>query len=224
MRALLLLTLGLPLSLYAQQGLKPLDEAALGAVTGQAGIALDLEWRVNADSSGNPLASLNYCSGANDPCRMSFQFDNRGSAGGEWITWKNFYGVLRLNNAWIDANQSPGTASKYADTGANNRFMSGDSTPICLLDGSTNASTCHQGTLNMPMLALQFNQGGAAGVELFLNIGAVAVEYGATGYQNNTNEPALGVLIGDVRGTDLATPVAYPAQIKIGGTMGLYGF
>lgn len=217
----------LPLALFARQpGLVPLDDSSMGEVFGQAGIAMDLQLTVNADSTGSPLPNLNYCSGANDPCRMSFQFNNRGSAEGEWITWKNFFGVLRLNNVWIDADQSLGVASQYADNSENNRFMSGGVAPTCLLPGGgTTAATCHQGTLNMPMLALQFNNGGASGIELFLNIGAVAVEYGSTGYLDNTNEAALGVMIADTRGWDNPdNPVAYPAQIKVGGTMGLYGF
>ncbi len=210
------------------QSMTALDDSALSGVTGQAGIAADLELRVNADNLGNPLQNLNYCQdpagGGADLCRMSFLFHNRDSGGGEWVTWKNFFGVLKLNNLWIDADQAPGTASPYADNSTNNRFMSGAATPVCLLDSGLTATTCHQGTLNSPMLALQFNQGNAAGIELFLNLGGVAIEYGAQGYLQNERGPALGVLVGDVRGTDLANPVAYPAEIRIGGKMGLYGF
>lgn len=222
--------------LWAQQGLTALDDAALGDVYGQSGIAADLEFAVNADSNGNALSNLN-CGGADaDPtnlCRMAFQFHNRGSGGGEWVTWKNFFGVLKLNNLWIDADESPTSPSPYPDNlyvesdgevEAANRFMDTAGT-TCLLDGSSNTDTCHLAAQGKPMLALGFNEGNSAGLELFLHLGEVAVEYGSTGYlDDNITKPALGLLIGDTRGTGLAIPEAHPAEIKIGGTMGLYGF
>lgn len=231
-RALKLVLIFLVTPLYAQQGLQPLDDEALGGVVGQSGIAADLELTVNADSNGNALSTLNCGGAVADPtnlCRLAFQFHNRSSAGGEWIVWKNFFGVLKVNNLWINADQSPGTgtlagASPYPDAVANNRFMDAAGT-TCLLDGSANTTGCHLATQGKPMLALSFNEGNPAGLELFLHLGEVAVEYGATGYLNdNISKPALGLVIGDTRGTDLAVPQARAAEIQIGGTMGLYGF
>ena len=218
----------IPTLAFSQTSLRAMDDADLAEIIGREGIAADLELRVNADTDGNPLQSLNYCQdpggGGADLCRMSFLFHNRESGGGEWVTWKNFFGVLKVNNLWIDADQSPGTASPYPDDSLTNRFMSGSATPTCLLDGAKTAATCYEATQNLPMLALRFNEGNAAGIELFLNLGGVAIEYGAQGYLQNDRGPALGVMIGDVRGTDLANPVARPAEIRIGGKMGLYGF
>lgn len=209
--------------LVAQEGLTALNDEALGDVYGQAGIAADLELRINTDASGNPLANLDYCSGDGNPCRMGFLFHNRESGGGEWVTWKSFFGHLKLNNLYVDADQTPGIASPYPDDGVVNRFMSGDES-TCLLDGSTKTSTCHQVAQSMPLLALQFNEGGDKGLELFMNLGGVAIEYGETGYNDDLRGAALGVLIGDTRGLDQSVPSAHPAEIKIGGKMGLYGF
>lgn len=211
---------------FADQ-LKPLDDADLAGVSGQSGVALDLVLQTNADESGNPLASQNYCTGtvaAGNGCRMAFQFHNRGSGGGEWVVWKDFFGVLKMNNIWLDAAQTPATASPYPDIGANNRFMSSGTTPTCLPDSSKTSATCADAVRSIPMLSMQTNLGAAGGLQLFLNLGRVAVEYGATGYNADLRGPALGVLIGDTRGTDLATPTAYAAQAKIGGKIGLYGF
>ncbi|MGH8493589.1 MAG: DUF6160 family protein [Moraxellaceae bacterium] len=211
---------------FADQ-LKPMDDADLSGISGQSGVALDLVLQTNADESGNPLSSQNYCTGtvaAGNGCRMAFQFHNRGSGGGEWVVWKDFFGVLKMNNIWLDAAETSLTASPYPDVGTNNRFMSSGGSPTCLPDSSKTAATCASAVRGIPMLSMQTNLGAAGGLQLFLNLGRVAVEYGATGYNADLRGPALGVLIGDVRGTDLATPSAYAAQVKIGGKIGLYGF
>lgn len=222
MRLCTALLFAIPALLQAQ-GLQALDDLSLSKIHGREGIAMDLQLDINTDADGNPLSSLGGCTALNSPCRMAFLFHNRNSGGGEWVTWKNFFGQLKLNNLWIDADQTPSTASGFQDDRANNRFMSGDGS-TCLLDGSAKTTDCHTAALDMPMLALQFNEGMDKGLELYMHLGGVAIEYGATGYSQDAFKPALGVLIGDVRGTDLLSPTAHPAEIKIGGTMGLYGF
>lgn len=224
MRALMATLLLLSSSLAAAEGLQSLDDADLADVSGQAGIAIDLQLQLNSDANGNPLASLSSCTGIGNPCRMAFQFHNRGSGGGEWMVWKDLFGILKINSLWLDAGQTSGTASPYPDTVTNNRFMSSGGSPSCLPDSSKTAATCYQGVLGKPMLAMQINQGNAGGLQLFLNLGRVSVEYGAQGYNADLRSPALGVLIGDVRGTDLATPTAYAAQARVSGKIGLYGF
>lgn len=201
-----------------------LDDVDLSGISAQSGVAIDMALQVNSDSAGNPLSSLAYCSGSANPCKMAFQFYNRASGGGEWVVWKDFFGVLNLNNVWLDAGQTSSSASPYPDIGVNNRFMSSGASPTCLPDASKTSATCADALRGIPMLSMQFNQGNAAGLQLFMNLGRVAVEYGATGYNSDLRGPALGVLIGDTRGTDLTTPTAYAAQIKIGGKVGLYGF
>lgn len=207
--------------LCAAEGLSSLDDASLSDVSGQAGIAIDLVAQINSDASGNPLASLSSCVGTSNPCHVAFQFHNRGSGGGEWMVWKDFFGILKFNNVWLDAGQTSSTASAYPDTATANRFMNG---ATCLPDSAKTAATCYQAVLGKPMMSMQLNQGNAGGLQLFLHLGRVSVEYGATGYDGDARLPALGVLVGDIRGTDLATPTAYPAQAKIGGKIGLYGF
>src|SRR5690606_28074905 len=92
-------------------GMQALDEEALGNVTGQEGIALDLELRQNADADGNPLASLGNCSGVGNPCLLGVQFNNRTDLGGEWLMIKDFYGVIRMNDLWLDGADTPASAS-----------------------------------------------------------------------------------------------------------------
>ncbi|MGB2059532.1 MAG: DUF6160 family protein [Alcanivorax sp.] len=225
MKALILLCLLLISSATLASGLQSLDDAAMSDVTGRAGIAVDLELRINTDENFNPLSNLDYCYGPNNDCRMAFNFHNRDSGDGEWIVWKDLYGTLKVNDLRIDAGQTRGNPSGFQDNVADNRFMSGTGGG-CLLDESLSAEDCFQGALGIPMLSLTFNQN----LELFLNIGAVAVEYGEEGYLQDAQSAALGLRIADTGtdGTSIDPGFSYgnihPATIKIGGTMGLYGF
>lgn len=205
------------------QALAQLDDSALSDVTGREGIAADLELRVNVDANGKPLASLGFCSGDNNPCRIAFNFLNResGAVGqkGEWIVWKDYFGVTRINNLWINAGQTPSSGSGYADDrteARGNRFMSGTGT--CLLDSTKSADTCHEAARSKPFLVQEFNRGNAGGLQLFMNLGRVSTEYGPTGYNKDDRGTSLGLLIGDTRGR------YQPADFKIGGRVGLFGF
>lgn len=220
-----LLCIAIMLAPVLAAGMQSLDEYEMGEVTGQAGIAVDLELRINTDDSFNPLANLDYCFGQGNDCRMAFQFHNRSSGGGEWIVWKDFYATLKIDDLWIDAGQTPTTASGFQDDTTSNRFISG-TTGGCLLDSSLSAQNCYQGALGLPMLSLTFNQP----LELFLNLGAVAVEYGEQGYLLDAQSAALGLRIADTgmggvsADNGLNFGNIHPARIKVGGSMGLYGF
>ncbi|WP_156478254.1 DUF6160 family protein [Alcanivorax sp. NBRC 102024] len=225
MKALILLCMQLISSATLAAGLQSLDDATMSNVTGQAGIAVDLELRINTDENFNPLSNLDYCDGPSNDCRMAFNFHNRNSGGGEWIVWKDLYGTLKINDLRIDAGQTSGNPSGFQDDIANNRFISGTGGG-CLLDENLTAEDCYQGALGIPMLSLTFNED----IELFLNIGAVAVEYGPEGYLQDAQSAALGLRIADT-GTDgtisdngFSYGNIHPATIKIGGSMGLYGF
>lgn len=61
-------------------GMTALEDTEMAAVTGREGIALDLELRINADSSGTPLASMASCTG--NGCTLALQFANRPTGGG----------------------------------------------------------------------------------------------------------------------------------------------
>jgi hypothetical protein len=201
----------------------------MSTISGRSGIAVDLELRINTDANFNPLGdasfnntNFNYCSGAANDCRLAFLFHNRNSGGGEWIVWKDFYGTLKADDVWLDAGQGGAVPSPYPDDVEKNRFMDGAGS-TCLLDVSLSAEDCHRGAFNQPMMQLSFH----SDLELLLNIGAVAVEYGATGYENDASIPALGVLIADTGGgvdNGLTYDNVQPARIKIGGSIGLYGF
>lgn len=214
-RALFLL---LPLSGWAM-GLQPLDEETLGNVTGQEGIALDLELRQNADANANPLTSLDGCSGVGNPCLLAVQFNNRTDLGGEWLMIKDFYGLMRLNDLWLDGADTPAGASPYSNPAI---FRNGAG--ACLLGGS-NAASCIPN--DVPALMMHFPGTYAEfeeDIEIFLNIGRMSVQYGSEGFLavNDDNKSFLSLRVSDLR-TSIAIPNA-PAVIDIDGGIKLTGF
>lgn len=113
--------------------LDPVSNEALDDVSGQAGIAIALDMRLNADASGNTL-----CGGATLPlieCRLAVSLNNRGTAGTnqEWLVWKGFYGRIFIPYLTLDAdtvsytNDGGGTstvsAAKFGFGGTANKIQ-----------------------------------------------------------------------------------------------------
>lgn len=206
----------LPLNVWAT-GLQPMDEEALGNVTGQEGIALDLELRQNADANGNPLASLDDCSGVGNPCLMAVQFNNRTDLGGEWLMIKDFYGVIRMNDLWLDGADTPSSASPYSNPEI---FRNGAGT--CLLNSQPGCIPN-----NVPALMMHFPgdyDTFEEDIEIFLNIGRMSVQYGANGFlpASDDDKSFLSLRISDLR-TSSGVPNP-PAVIDIDGGIKLIGF
>jgi len=92
--------------------LAPVSNEVLDDVSGQAGIAISLDMRLNADASGTSI-----CGGAVAliECRMALSLNNRGTAGTnqEWLVWKGFYGRIFIPYLTLDAD----TASYTNDGG-----------------------------------------------------------------------------------------------------------
>jgi hypothetical protein len=191
----------------ADESLQLLDDGALSDVTGQEGVAVDLELRLNTDSAGAPLASLSSCTGTSNPCHMAIQFNNRLGGSGEWLVLKDIYGKLNISNLFLDEADLSAT-STYLDI---SRFK--DKAGVCLI------TSCNPNGL--PALAMSFP--GALGtfeadINLYLNIGRVAVEYGAAGYNADANGSFLGLKISDVRAGQIQ------AQADVDGKVRMYGF
>lgn len=198
-------------------GMQALDEEALGNVTGQEGIALDLELRQNADADGNPLASLGNCSGVGNPCLLGVQFNNRTDLGGEWLMIKDFYGVIRMNDLWLDGADTPASASPYSNPGIF-RNGAGD----CLLNSQPGCIPN-----DVPALMMHFPGTYATfeeDIEIFLNIGRMSVQYGANGFlpASDDGKSFLSLRISDLR-TSSGVPNP-PAVIDIDGGIKLIGF
>ena len=194
-------------------GLVPVDDNELAGITGQEGIAIDLELRINADSSGTPLSSLNDCSGAGNPCLLALQFGNRTAGGGEWLAIKDLYGVMRLNDLQLDGTRLPSDSSDYANP---SRFLSQDG--VCLIDSNQAPGSCTPNGTLAAEFSFPETGGFNSDIEWFLNVGRMSVQFGEEGYwaANDDGASFVGIRIAD-RVNDVAT-------IDVGGSIQLFGF
>lgn len=223
--------------------LQILDDSELSGVSGRDGIAIGLDYGVNTDANGAPLASLGGCTGtgtvtatSGDRCRFAWQVGKRkdGSGNAAWTVAKNGWMSLRIpvlnldvqpNMAGVGANTTYFDSTKFTGYDA-----SGNS--ICLLPGGV----CNAAALDaLPALkmfypAASYNattytpgtgiSAGFTSLGLGLTIGRMAIEFdnGATpGYMRDVNTGSfLGTQIKDNNGNF--------AMMAIGGSALIYGF
>lgn len=190
----------------AGQALEQMDDSALSAISGREGIALDLELTINADSNGNPLSNLSYCSGVGNPCVLGLLFANRNAGGGEWLVIKDFFGVLRFNDLQLDASRLPATSSAYANP---ERFE--DLSGTCMIAG------CDPSGGLAALFSFPETPGFNADVEWRWDIGRGAVQFGANGFLPSADNNASFV------GVRVADTVNNIGQIDLNGSLQLYG-
>lgn len=200
------------------EGLQELSDNNLADVAGRDGVALDLEFRLNADAAGDPLGC--DVASVSDPCRLAVQFANRT---GEWLVVKGLYGSLKVNGLQLDAFLSPLDPDNavYSQFDAT-RFRAGASSS-CILSGNASNDCAKSDLTNMPMLQLGFRDvDGAhkeADVMLGYTMGGIAVEYDAApvvGYDRNTNGSFISLRAKDM--------VGGPAIFDIDGVLHMFGF
>lgn len=186
--------------------LNEMSDEELGGVVAMKGVGLLLELRMNTDANGAPLASLASCAGTNNPCKLGINFANRAGGGGEWIMLKDFYGRLFIDGLNVDGSFNPAAYTAYNDS---SRFK--NDAGACLLAGCD--------PRNLPALQLSFTGSPSVfenDVVIGLEIGRVAIEYGATGFNNDANGSFLGVRVRDTAGNF--------TSIDIDGKVRVYGF
>lgn len=195
--------------------MRELADDALQAVSGQEGASLDIELRLNTDAAGKPLASLSDCAGNNNPCKLAIAFNNRPD---KWLMLKDYYGTVFIPKLYIDKTINPEAAagSPYKEL-ARFQKSNGD----CLL-GAGHAGNCTDTDIqNHP--ALKLYAPGATGtfeddIRANLFVGRVAIETGATGYDNDANGTFLGL---QLRDTSTSAP---QARIDVDGHIAMFGF
>lgn len=195
------------------QALEAMADRDLAQTTGQEGIAMFAELRVNADTNGNPLTGSGML--VNNPsaftncgsltnfsstgCRMALKFANRNELGGEWLVLKNFYGTIKIPLMYIGASYTPASPTIYENL---DRFKDENGAPLL--------ASPH----GIAALQIEFPQD----IEMWnVTIGGMGIEYGATGYLNNAKPSFGGVKISN------STP-NMPALITAQGRMSIYGF
>lgn len=192
--------------------LEAMSDADLSRHTGQEGVAMFMEWRINADTDGQPLtaptlaanpAAFANCGSltnlSSTGCRMALNFANRNDLSGEWLVAKNFYGTIKVPLMYIGAGKTPAAPTAYEDL---DRFKDENGVPLL---ASPHGSAA---------LQVEFPED----IEIWnLTIGGLGIEYGATGYLNNA-KPSFG-------GLKISNSVPNtPALISAQGRMSIYGF
>lgn len=188
----------LPLSAVAME---ELSQDELSGVTGQEGIRLGLELRMNTDENAQPITAgtgFTNCGSTTNltstSCRLAIQFANRVD---EWVVFKNFSAYLNAPAIYLDAARTPVAATPYEDL---ERFRDENGVPLL--------ASPH----DIPNIAFTFPEP----IQLGITIGGISVEYGATGYLNANSNSFMGLKIGNTDGG--------PAVLNAEGTMQWYGF
>lgn len=92
----------------ASLGMQPLSELDLENIAGQDGVALSIDFRINAQADGSavPAAECPTVAGLTGgaSCRLALNFAD---AAGIWIVMKSYRGILRLSRVYIDASNLP---------------------------------------------------------------------------------------------------------------------
>lgn len=197
-------------------GWQVMDDGEMAGVAGQHGIAIDVEYRLNADENGDALTTgFGSCQNTH-LCNIAIHSNNRDSAGGEWLVLKDAYGSYRINTLHIDAAFSPASGTDYADS---TRFRNAAGT-LCLLNGAAYTAACADAVRDKPVM--QFSYPNGAGFtpdfEIHLHIGRASLQYGETGPSTDNGKSFMGLLVSDSR------PGQKQAQIDFGGRAFMSGF
>jgi hypothetical protein len=199
--------------------LESMADAEMAAATGQEGIGLQMELRINADQYGRaltassvgndrPLIAANSANFANcgsttnfssTGCRLALKFANQNNGGGEWLVAKNFYGRIVMPLIHVDSGVTPSAATSYVDL---SRFKDKNGVPLL---ASPN---------NIPVVNISYPKE----IEVWnLTIGGLSMEHGADGYLKNDG--------GSVGGLRISNSVPdMPATISLQGSIGIFGF
>lgn len=192
--------------------LEAMSDGELSTHSGQEGVAMFMELRLNADTNGQPLTSPSMAANSSDfancgsladysstGCRLALNFANRNDLSGEWLVLKNFYGTAKIPLMYIGATKTPAAPTAYEDL---DRFKDENGVPLLASPHDSAA------------LQVEFPED----IEIWnLTIGGLSIEYGATGYLNNA-KPSFG-------GLKISNSVPNtPALISAQGRMSIYGF
>lgn len=192
--------------------MEPMADDDLADETGQQGVAMFVDFRVNADATGQPLTAPGAAANPGDftncgsltnfsstGCRLAVKFANRTTAGGIWLVAKNFYGRVNIPLMHIGATTTPLAATPYENL---DRFKDENGAPLL--------ASPH----GIAALEISFPEE----IEMWnVTIGGLSVEYGATGYLTNAKPTFAGIKISN------SAPNS-PALINAQGTMSIYGF
>lgn len=209
--------------------MEAMDDAGLAEISGQDGVALDLEFRANMEEDGvggfRPIqaAPFNSCSGNNNPCKLGINFAARDTA---WIVIKDYYARIVVDTIQLDvATINTGGGSAFA--GDMSQFENPAGT--CLLDNDP--AGCSAGDLDGdPALQISFPTLDSGGnprtrtdytdILILQNMGRVSAEYDGGGLEGFERDAATG----SVLGFRMQDNNGGPAQTRWEGRSIIFGF
>lgn len=217
--------------------MQALPEQTLADISAGDGIALNLEYRINADAAGNPVAcptAIMHSNGTPD-CRLAMSFSDRL---GIWLVMKDYRGILKLNNIWIDAVNSPPTYTTYTNNGAAlNPYLQGydpRNKPMMQLTAGNWATALAGGVATYNTYLNSNTYGDAA---MFVNIARLTAEYNcgtinyAGGIHTACGSTIPGYLRDAVTGAAISLRTANgvvnpndPAQVRLDGRLQIFGY
>lgn len=206
--------------------MQPMADAEMSAVTGQEGVSIALELRLNTDTNGSPLnADLTDCGGplagfANSECRYALEFEGRAD---KWLLFRGVYGLLKINDIRLDA----GTLSQAGHAAAlfdATKFQ--DDSGTCLLSSCTDATVQNLPSLRFeyptatpsydPLASPRGISSGYDSLEIGLTIKETLIVFGTDAFTSTAPGSFLGLSIADNN--------AARAGIAISGRSFVYGF
>lgn len=239
--------LALSSSVFALEELNDID---MGAVTGQEGVLISLEYYYNSkaphESSGlagkgvNDIGAGNAdCTGiASVNCRLALQLENRDFG---WLVFKNGHASLEMNRLSLDAallGDTPNGVSNENKAIALNLGKFLDESGSCLL-GGVGVGNCNASYINkLPGVRAHYPQSGGSydsssrtisgytDVLLGVSVEGLAVEYNEPdGTETWTAQPGWQANnFGSFMGFEIADNLSHQAGIAIGGNFYMYGF
>jgi len=206
-------------------GLQELDEDEMNGITAQQGIAVSLEYRINAKEDGEPVDSSEcptvgaLTGGAS--CRLALNYADRD---GMWIVLKGYRGILFFKNVRLDAVSLPGStvhrdlASYMGGYDPNNkpaiRLTSGN---WARATGAGTPPNCEAAPTGAACRTYM-NQPNYNDFTLALNIDSVSMEFdsgGTPGYLRNAI-PGAAVSMRFAHGIGLVPDPDNPPNVKVG--------
>lgn len=233
---ILLIVAGLwPAAAMAALPMESLSDEAMEEVSGQQGIALNLEFRINAKADGQPVDSSEcptvgaLTGGAS--CRMAFALPD---LAGAWIVLKGYRGLNKLTNIRLDATTFGGNsihrdlATYMGGYDPNNKpaiQLTAGNWATALAGGATTYNTyLNTGTyndfttaLNVERMSAEFDSGGVYGYLRDAIVGTpisirIAHGNGLVPDPNNPPDVMFGPYTND------------PARIRLDGRLQIHGF
>lgn len=189
------------------QGMTPISDEGLAAIDAQEGIALNVDFVVNAYlDKDTGIATPIACPAGVPDCRLALEFNDMDGA---WLILKDYYGAFSLNSVWMDANTTQSSASGLCDSDCQARFP-----------GGFNANNRQVVQFSYDHSDIGLGAAFYGDGDLFYEIGRITAEFGSNGYlTDNVTGSTLGVRI-----SDSSDPGNAAAQIRFDGRMQLYGF